>query len=140
MLHRLADIAQRRGKRIVIGAVVLAVVAGVLGGNVASRLAPYGADDPASDSVKTANSIERATGLEAEPGLVVVVSDRTQAKVEGVARTLSSDRAVGRVVTWDQTHDPTMVSNDGRSTFVAAWLKKDADDGDAADRLIAAFR
>ena len=28
MLHRLADIAQRRGKRIVIGAVVLAVVAG----------------------------------------------------------------------------------------------------------------
>src|SRR5690242_17194218 len=118
MLQRLADIAQRRGKRIVIGAIVLAVIAGALGGNVASRLGPYGADDPASDSVKTEKSIEHATGLEAEPGVVALVSDRTQARVEAVARTLSSDREVGRVATWYQTHDPTMISSDGRSTYV----------------------
>src|SRR5690349_6074883 len=140
MLQRLADTAQRRGKRIVIGAVVLAVVAGALGAGVASRLAPYSADDPATDSVKTDKSIERATGLESEPGVVVLVSDRSQAKVEGVARTLSSDREVGRVLTWYQTHDPTMVSKDGRSTYVVAWLKKDADDTKTADRLIAAFK
>jgi uncharacterized membrane protein YdfJ with MMPL/SSD domain len=140
MLHRLADIAQRRGKRIVIGAVVLAVVAGALGGNVASRLAPYGADDPASDSVKTAKSIEHATGQESEPGVVVLVNDRTKSKVDGVARTLASDREVGRVLTWYQTHDPTMVSKDGGSTYVVAWLKKDADDGKTADRLTAAFK
>src|SRR3954454_15576898 len=140
MLHRLADIAQRRGKRIVIGAVVLAVVAGALGGNVASRLGPYGADDPARDSVKTAKSIERATGQESEPGVVVVVSDRTKSKVDGVARTLASDREVGRVLTWYQTHDPTMISKDGGSTYVVAWLKKDADDTKTADRLTAAFK
>jgi uncharacterized membrane protein YdfJ with MMPL/SSD domain len=140
MLHRLADIAQRRGKRIVIGAVVLAVVAGVFGGNVASRLGPYGADDPATDSVKTAKSIERATGLESEPGIVVLVNDRSQSKVESVAHKVASDREVGRVVTWYQTHDPTMISKDGRSTYVVAWLKKDADDGDTADRLIADFK
>src|SRR4051812_13887368 len=140
MLQRLADIAQRRGRRIVIGAFVLALVAGALGGNVASRLAPYGADDPASDSGKTAKSIENATGLESEPGVVVLVGDRTQAKGGGVARTLSRDPGVGRVVTWYQTHDPTMISKDGRSTFVAAWLKKNADDSDTADRLTAAFK
>ncbi|HXD57280.1 MAG TPA: MMPL family transporter [Thermoleophilaceae bacterium] len=140
MLQRLADIAQRRGKRIVIGAVVLAVVAGVFGAGVASRLAPYGADDPATDSVKTDKSIERATGLESEPGVVALVSDRSRSKVAGVARTLASDREVGRVLTWYQTHDPTMVSKDGRSTYVVAWLKKDADDSKAADRLIAAFK
>jgi len=140
MLQRLADIAQRRGKRIVIGAVVLAVVAGVFGAGVASRLAPYGADDPATDSVKTDKSIERATGLESEPGVVALLSDRSRSKVAGVARTLASDREVGRVLTWYQTHDPTMVSKDGRSTYVVAWLKKDADDSKAADRLIAAFK
>src|SRR5689334_4965162 len=140
MLHRLADIAQRRGKRIVIGAVVLAVIAGALGGGVASRLAPYGADDPATDSVKTDKSIQRATGLESEPGVVALVGDRSRAKVEAVARTLSSDREVGRVLTWYQTHDPTMVSKDGRSTYVVAWLRKDADESKTADRLTAAFK
>src|SRR2546429_8882003 len=110
MLHRLADIAQRRGKRIVIGAVVLAVVAGALAGNVASRLAPYGADDPASDSVKTAKSIERATGQESEPGVVVLVNDRTKSKVGGGARTPGRDSAVGRVLPWYPTHDPPLIS------------------------------
>ena len=140
MLHRLADIAHRRGRRIVIGAVVLAVVAGALGGNVASRLAPYGADDPSTDSVQTSHSIERATGLESEPGVVVLISDQTRAKVDAVAAKAASDREVGRVATWYQTHDPTMLSKDGRSTYVLAWLKKDADDGDTADRIIADFK
>jgi uncharacterized membrane protein YdfJ with MMPL/SSD domain len=140
MLERLADIAHRRGRRIVIAAVMLAIVAGAIGGSVASRLASYGADDPATDSVKTANAIERATGVEAEPGVVVLVdgsgkvsSAQTRAKVDGVARTVARDRGIGRVATWYQTHDSTMVSKDGRSTFVAAWIKRGADDRDTAD-------
>src|SRR6266536_4474827 len=120
MLHRLADLAHRRGRRIVIGAVVLAVIAGALGGNVASRLAPYGADDPSTDSVKTSHSIERATGLEAEPGVVVLIGDQTRAKVDAAARTVTGDPGVGRVATWYQSHDPTLLSKDGRSTYVLA--------------------
>src|ERR687888_149979 len=106
MLERLSDLAHRRRRRIVIGAVMLAIVAAAVGGSVASRLASYGADDPATDSVKTSNAIERATGVEAEPGVVVLVdgagkvtSPETRARVDAVARTIARDRDIGKVAT-----------------------------------------
>ena len=147
MLNRLAKFAHRRGRRIAIGAVVLAVVAGALGANVASKLDPYGADDPSTDSVKTAHSIERATGLASEPGVVVLVNGTervtapaTHARVTGIADRLAHDRGIGRVATWYQLRDPTMVSRDGRSTYVLGWLKRTADESKTADRVIAAFK
>ena len=48
MFRALADFAYRRPRRIVVTALVLAVVAAALGGTVADRLGPYNADDPAS--------------------------------------------------------------------------------------------
>ncbi|MGZ4203333.1 MAG: MMPL family transporter, partial [Thermoleophilaceae bacterium] len=140
MLNSLAQLANRRGRRVLIGAVAIALVAAALGGNVASRLAPYGADDPASDSVKTSQSIQNATGLEAEPGLVVLIRNFTRARVDSAARTLAADPGVGRVATWYQLRDPTLRSNDGRSTYVIGWLKKSADDSKTADRVAKDFR
>ena len=49
MLDRLALLAHRRGRRVVIVAVVLSIAAGALGAGVADRLDPYGADDPATE-------------------------------------------------------------------------------------------
>jgi uncharacterized membrane protein YdfJ with MMPL/SSD domain len=142
MLERLANLAHRRGRRIVTAAVLLAIVAGAIGGSVASRLAAYGADDPATDSVKTATAIERATGLQSEPGVVALVragapvsSPAARAKVDAVTRTIARDPSIGRVATWYETRDSSMVSKDGRSTFVAAWIKRGADDQKASDRL-----
>jgi len=43
MFNALASLAQGRAKRTVIFAAVFFVVAGALGGGVASKLAPYGA-------------------------------------------------------------------------------------------------
>jgi hypothetical protein len=51
MCTALASLAQRRGRRVVILAVVFFGVAGALGGTVADKLDPYGADDPATESV-----------------------------------------------------------------------------------------
>ena len=146
MLDRFANLAHRRGRRVVTAAVLLAVVSAAIGGSVASHLAPYGADDPATDSVKTANAIQRATGLESEPGIVALVktgrpvtSAQTRGSVDAVARTLARDPGVGRVVTWYGSHDPSMVSKDRGSTYVAAWLKSSADDQKTADRVRSAL-
>ena len=73
MFEWLAQLAERRGRRVVIVAVVLAIVAGALGAGVADRLDPYGADDPATESVKAADQLERA-GYR-ETGVVVLVDD-----------------------------------------------------------------
>ena len=58
MFNALASLAQRHGKRTVIFAAIFFVVAGAIGGGVASKLAPYGADDPATESVKAADRLE----------------------------------------------------------------------------------
>jgi hypothetical protein len=50
-MTRLAKFVGRQPKRVVAAAVALAILAGVFGFGVASRLGPYGADDPATDSV-----------------------------------------------------------------------------------------
>jgi uncharacterized membrane protein YdfJ with MMPL/SSD domain len=135
MFTRLADLASRRSRRVVAIAVVLAVVAGAIGGNVASRLGPYGADDPASDSYKTTTAIKNATGLEAQARIIVLVSDQSPSRVQHVASIVGSDRGIGRVATYYTTHDPAMLSKDRRSTYVAAWIKKSADDTKTVDRV-----
>ena len=58
MFNALTSFAQRHGKRTVIFAAIFFVVAGALGGGVASKLAPYGADDPSTESVKAADRLE----------------------------------------------------------------------------------
>jgi RND superfamily putative drug exporter len=135
MFTRLADLANRRSRRVVAIAVALAVVAGALGGNVASRLQPYGADDPASDSYKTSQAIKQATGLEAQPRVIVLVRQQSRAKVDRVASIVRADRGIGRVATYYDTHSRAQLSSDGRSTYVAAWIKKSADDSHTSDRL-----
>src|SRR4051794_41696436 len=75
----LARLSGRRPKRVVAIAIMLAVVAGVLGGGVASRLGPYGADDPATDSVRTSDALERATGLATTDSVVVLVRGKDRA-------------------------------------------------------------
>src|SRR4051812_5833735 len=135
MFTKLADLASRRSRRIVAIAVVLAVVAGAVGGNVASRLGPYGADDPASNSYKTTAAIKKATGLEAQARIVVLVDDQSRSRVQHVASIVRSDSGIGRVATFYTTHDRALLSKDGRSSYVAAWITTKADDTDTVDRL-----
>src|SRR5436189_562586 len=135
MFTKLADLATRHSRRVVILAVVLAVAAAALGGNVATRLAPYGADDPASDSYKTSQAIKQATGVESAPRIVVLVRDQTPARVAHVAAVLRADRGIGRVSTYYDTHNRALLSNDGRATYLGAWIKRTADDEDTAGRV-----
>src|SRR5204862_3036831 len=73
MFNSLASLAQRHGKRTAIFAVVLFVVAGALGGGVASKLGPYGADDPATESVKAQDRLQD-DGLR-DAGVIVLIQN-----------------------------------------------------------------
>ena len=73
MIERLAALADRRAKRVVIVAAVFFVAAGALGAGVADRLDPYSADDPATESVIAERALENA-GYR-ETGVIVLVEN-----------------------------------------------------------------
>ena len=145
MLERLALLADRRGRTVVVTAVIVAVVAGVLGAGVADRLDPYGADDPATESVKAADRLERAGYREA--GVVVLVDDvdvdspAGRERIEALSERIRSDADVARVASFYTTGSRDFVSRDGGSTFIAVQLSPTEDDEiqDAGERISTAL-
>ena len=59
MFDFLARLADRRARRIGLLAIGFFLFAGAAGGSVADRLDPYGADDPATESVKATRPAQR---------------------------------------------------------------------------------
>ncbi|HEX8744553.1 MAG TPA: MMPL family transporter [Thermoleophilaceae bacterium] len=143
MLDRLAGLAGRHGKAVVLAALVAAIVAGALGGSVADRLGPYSDDDPGTESIRTADRLESATGLDVDPGVVAIVtpggavrSARGRARVDEVARELSADPGIALVRSpFGPGGTESMVARDGRSAFVTATPKASAEDEGIAERL-----
>ncbi|HVE68602.1 MAG TPA: efflux RND transporter permease subunit [Solirubrobacteraceae bacterium] len=136
-MSRLADLAIRAPRRILVVAVVLFLAAGAYGSSVADRLDPYGADDAATESVQADRAIQRASGLEAAPGVIALVrtpagarSPAGRRRLARVAATLRAEPLVGRVA-------PPVAARDGRSAYVAAVMRAAAEDprDEAARRL-----
>src|SRR4051812_17418815 len=122
MFDALARLADRRGKRVVLFGVLFFVVAGTLGGSVANRLAPYGADDPSTETVKATNLLEDA-GYRST-ALVVLVKDAkvstraTRKRVEGIEGWLRKRPQVASVSGYYDSGSRAFVSHDGDSTYV----------------------
>jgi RND superfamily putative drug exporter len=141
MFNSLASLAQRHGKRTAIFAVVLFVVAGALGGGVASKLGPYGADDPATESVKAQDRLE-ADGFR-DAGVIVLVQnvnpkDATgQQRITGLENKLKANPDVASVTSYLDTRNPSFVSNNGDATYLAVALKStdDKERQDAAQAI-----
>ena len=141
MFNALASLAQRRGKRTVIIAAVFFVVAGALGGGVASKLAPYGDDDPATESVKASDRLD-ADGYR-DPSVIVLFQNTSptskagQQRIQGVERQLRADPDVARVTGYLETRSPDFVSHNGDATYLAVSLKPtdDKQQQDAAKRI-----
>jgi putative drug exporter of the RND superfamily len=129
MLTRLGSFLHAHGRRVLMGAVLLAAVAGALGFGVAKNMSPYGANDPATQSVKATNRFQAATGRQIDPGVVALIDSgdvRTTAarhRVDQVAAELRRAPDVAAVGSFYTTHDPAMVSTSGRSTYVVAYFK-----------------
>jgi putative drug exporter of the RND superfamily len=133
MLGRLATFQYVHGRRVVFAAIVAAAIAGAFGSGVATHMSPYGADDPATQSVQAAHRFEHAAGRQIDAGVVALVqpgevrSSAAKARVGQVAAQLRAQPHVARVVSYYDAHDPAMVSRDGRSTYVLAYFKPVSD-------------
>jgi hypothetical protein len=146
MFERLALLAERRGRRVVIAAVVVSIAAGALGAGVADRLDPYGADDPATESVKGADRLEGA-GYR-ETGVVVLVdgvdvdSAAGRDRIEALTEELGADEDVAAVASFYTTGSRDFVSRDGASTYLAVQLSPTEDDEiqDAGERISSALQ
>ena len=62
MLGRLAGFLYSNRRRVIVVSVIGAVIAGVFGSSVAKHMSPYGANDPATQSVQATNRYEHAAG------------------------------------------------------------------------------
>jgi putative drug exporter of the RND superfamily len=129
MLTRLAGFVYARRRPVLYVAVVGAVVAGVFGSSVAQHLSPYGANDPATQSVQATNRFQAAAHRQIDPGIVALVnvgdvhSTAAKQRVDQVAAELRRGPDVAATVTYYGSHNPAMVSTDGRSTYVLAYFR-----------------
>jgi uncharacterized membrane protein YdfJ with MMPL/SSD domain len=127
MFDALARFADGNARRIGIFAILFFLVAGALGGGVASRLDPYGADDPSTETVEARERLQDA-GLHV-PAVLAVVQNApvsaaaTRARVESLERSVRRHPGVESVTGYYDTHSPVFVSKDGRSTYFAVSLK-----------------
>ena len=145
MIERLASLADRRAKRVVIVTALFFVVAGVLGAGVADRLDPYSADDPDTESVAAEQRLEGAGYRETD--LVVLVEDvepksaAGRARIDSLSRELRDDRDVATVSSFNSTGSKAFVSREGDATYVAVALEPTGEEaqGDAAARIAASL-
>src|SRR4051812_39812512 len=145
MFTRLADLAQRRGKRVLVLAAVLFVAAAAFGAGVADHLAPYGADDPNTESVRADSTLEdagyRQTGLVLLVDGVDVSAAAGRERVAQLADELRDQPEIATVSSYLDDRSKDFVSNDGDSTYIAASMKPtdDKEAQDAAERIAGTF-
>jgi uncharacterized membrane protein YdfJ with MMPL/SSD domain len=147
VFSRLATFLDANARRVLAVAVLAVAVAGAFGFGVAKHMSPYGADDPATQSVQATHRFEHAAGRQIDAGIVALVqagaarSPAAKARAGQVAAQLRAQPDVARVVSYYDTHDPAMVSRDGRTTYVLAYFKPLSDKTieDVAKRIESRF-
>jgi RND superfamily putative drug exporter len=132
--------------RLVIGvAVAFFLAAGALGGSVADRLDPYGADDPSTESVIADERLQEAGYRDV--GVIVLVEDApvrkaaTEQRVTALADELRAREDVATVAGYFDTGSRDFVSRDRDTTYLAVALASTEDDAqqDAAAAIADEF-
>ncbi len=139
MLTSLASRISARPKRSLLIALVVVLVAGALGGPVAGALKDSGGFAPANSGSQIAvRQLERATGLEATPGVVLLVATPRGPRA-AAARIAQLRRRLAHVAGVARTAAPAAVARDGRHVLVTATLTASADDHATATAVEGAF-
>ncbi|MEX2449099.1 MAG: MMPL family transporter [Solirubrobacterales bacterium] len=126
MFDALARFADRRARRVGLFAIFFFLLAAALGGSVAERLDPYGADDPETEAVEAREAL-RDAGYR-HPGVLMIVRDAPVASPAGRARVATLSRElrampdVASVTGYLDTRSPDFLSADGRSTYLTVTL------------------
>src|SRR3954453_8414239 len=145
MFDFLARLADRHAPRIGLVAIVFFLVAAALGGSGAKRLDPYGADDPATESVRADTLAEdagyRHTALVVLFNRAPVAKATTRERVTGVERELRRRRDVASVSGYYDTGSRDFVARDGGATYLAVSGRAADDRGqqDSAEAVAASL-
>ena len=131
MFDYLARLADGKAKRVALLALVFFLLAGAVGGGVADRLDPYGAEDPATETVQAMDRLEQA-GLRI-PAVIAVVENApvaepaTRQRVEALEQQVRERPDVAAVTGYYDTGSKAFVAKDGQSTYFAVALKATED-------------
>ncbi|MBW3609559.1 MAG: MMPL family transporter, partial [Actinobacteria bacterium] len=147
MLPAIARLVTVQPRRVLVATIALLAVAVAFGAPVTGKLTvdpDLDFIDPAAQSNVTAVELRRAIGRGLGPGVVVVVRHEDgirgvsgQAKLRRVVARIDADPDVAQTSSAlsDPRRSSPFVSRDGRSSFVAAYLRSGAD-GEAAGARI----
>jgi len=141
MFTSLAALAQFHRRPVLVLSVVFFAVAGMLGGSVADRLDPYGAEDPATEAVKADERLEAAGHRDTSVIVLMQDTDPTTPagarRVREIERKVKVEDEVDGVVGYAQTQSPDFISEDGDSTYLAVSLMstEDKELQDAGQRI-----
>ncbi|MFE4966435.1 MMPL family transporter [Streptomyces sp. NPDC056660] len=131
MFERIAELAIRRARLVLIVAVVATALMGALGSGAFTKLLGGGFDDPASQSTRARDLIDKKFG--GETNLVLLVRagdgrvDTPSAEQNGKAlvANLKKEKTLANVVSYWDTRSAQLLSKDGREAMVLAHVKGD---------------
>lgn len=147
MLAAIARLVTDQPRRVLIGAVAFLVVALTIGAPVTSKLSvdpDRDFIDPKSESTVTSDRLKDALGRTLIPGVIVLVRDDApvrgsagQTKLKRVITRIDADPGVAQIVSayGNRRGESPFISRDGRSTYVAVFVRKGADGEDVGTRL-----
>ncbi|HYD09671.1 MAG TPA: MMPL family transporter, partial [Acidimicrobiales bacterium] len=145
MLTRIADVAVRRRRLVLIVTVLIFVLAGAIGGGVAEHLSTGGFSDPDTESTKVNEVLADEFG-QGDPEVVLVVTnpngsvDDPAAAAAGQALTerLAAEDGLYNVVSyWSLGSPPPLRSDDGDTALVFAAIDGTDDDYDEVAEALA---
>ncbi|MEU3612870.1 MMPL family transporter [Streptomyces sp. NPDC006872] len=134
MFDRIAELAIRRARLVLVVAVVAVALMGAVGAGAFGKLKGGGYDDPASPSTRAAKAIEEKFGGETNLVLLVRAPEAPQGRVDTPAAErsgralladLRKDRNLENVVSYWDADSPALRSEDGREALVLAHVKGD---------------
>jgi RND superfamily putative drug exporter len=128
MFSAIAGLASRHRKLIVVVAGMLVALAGAASLGLHSQLASGWSDwdDPGAVNVQARQVIENSTGIDPQQGYVLLVNTDQHLKpgapmpaaVRAAAQLLRQRPEVRQVLDYQSTHNPALISKNGRQTIV----------------------
>ncbi|MET9555740.1 MMPL family transporter [Streptomyces sp. NPDC006645] len=129
MFDRIAELAIRRARLILVVAVVAVALMGAVGAGAFSVLKGGGYDDPASQSSRAGKVIEEKFGGETNLILLVrtaegrVDSPAAEKSGQALVAELKAEKGLDNVLSYWETDSPDLRSEDGREAMVLAHVK-----------------
>ncbi|MEV4742501.1 MMPL family transporter [Streptomyces sp. NPDC049555] len=141
-----APFAVRHRYAVAVLAVVVALLAGLAGHDIAQRVSSGGMVPPGAESVRADEILGRDFGADAPDIVLLARVKDTRATVDSaaagaaarsVAARLGADAAVSRVRSYWDGRTPQLRSSDGRGALILGWLRGDEHEtGRSAARVV----